>query len=57
MVIIHIEQGLLQSGFSTNLSLPILFKDQVNAQKDVGNLQLRLLVPQNKRKSSDINGA
>lgn len=36
MVIIHIEQGLLQSGFSTNLSLPILFKDQVNAQKDVG---------------------
>lgn len=50
MVIVCIKEGLLQSHLYTDMSSPILFKDQVNTQKDVGTQQETSLVPPNKRK-------
>lgn len=54
MVIVQATEGLLSSDLHTILRLPLIIKDQVNSQKDVGNLQWTLLVPQNKRKLSGV---
>lgn len=39
MVIVQATEGLLSSDLHTILRLPLIIKDQVNSQKDVGNLQ------------------
>lgn len=48
MVIVQATEGPPSSDLHTSLRLPLIIKDQVNSQKDVGNLQWTLLVPQNK---------
>lgn len=49
MVIVQATEGLLSSDLHTSLRLHLIIKDQVNSQKDVGNLQWTLLVPHNKK--------
>lgn len=39
MVIVQATEGLLSSDLHTSLRLHLIIKDQVNSQKDVGNLQ------------------